>query len=153
MFVLSWQHRNLKCSDTRIRLTRAWEAHFYRSEGGEKKSSRIVWLLHNAMPTLLEMLSQNGNEKKARSTAYILPKGFYTNMNSGKYHSHWLQSSYFDSISSRKTGAFSALWKQSPKSQYHLHSLINDLRVLCLQPTESIQIINKQIRTSLKPSK
>lgn len=90
MFVLSWQHRNLKCSDTRIRLTRAWEAYFYRSEGGEKKSSRIVWLLHNAMPALLEMLSQNGNEKKARSTAYILPKGFYTNMNSGKYHSHWL---------------------------------------------------------------
>lgn len=37
MFVLSWQHRNLKCSDTRIRLARAWEAYFYRSEGGEKK--------------------------------------------------------------------------------------------------------------------
>lgn len=39
---------------------------FITVKGERKKSSRTVWLLHCAMQALLEMLSQNRNETKAR---------------------------------------------------------------------------------------
>ncbi len=67
-------------------------AHFITA-GKKKKSSRKVWLLHNAKPALLEMLFKNRvehtNEKKARSSDDKLPvyyKVSHSNKHHGKYH-------------------------------------------------------------------
>lgn len=83
--VIDRQRRNLKCSRAQITTARPTKAsqHIFITMEKKKKSSRIVWLLHNT--ALLEMLSQNRvqhtNEKKARSTADSQRHVHY-----GKYH-------------------------------------------------------------------
>lgn len=93
MFVFDLQHRNLKCSHTQINTREAVRSitkHFITLK--RKKSSRIVWLLHNAAPALLEMLSQgrmqHTNEKTERRTADELP-GYYKDS-----HRHMLYRKY-----------------------------------------------------------